>query len=145
MRFRSFFGKLERRGLFRFVFVLEVAALYHCPFNPASMPLLLIIIHTNQKNLTVVILQAVQIVFSLDLFDCLFCGMSPLQFDNHGWKVSISIRLKYNVCETLSSMHFSMQGVVFLSRVICKRNHTGQSIFIVVFQNRCVCLMCLFD
>ena len=107
--------------------------------------LLLIIIHANQKNLTVVILQAVQIIFSLDLFDCLFCGMSPLQFDNQSRQIAVSIWLKYNVCETLSSWHFSMQGVVFLSGIICQRNDTRQSIFIVILQNRCVCLMCLFN
>ena len=58
----------EEGVLFRFVFVLEVAALYHCPFNPASMPFLLIIIHANQKNLTGIILQAIQIIFLFDLF-----------------------------------------------------------------------------
>ena len=120
MRFRSFFGKLERRGLFRFVFVLEVAALYHCPFNPASMPLLLIIVHANQKNLTAVIFQAIQIVLLFDLFHCLFCGMSPLQLNNQGRQITISIRLKYNVCKTLSSWHFPMQGIVLLSRVVCQ-------------------------
>ena len=114
-------------------------------FNFTSMPFLFIIIHANQKNLTVVILQAIQIVFLLNLLYCLFCGMSPFQFHNHGWQVAVSIRFKYNVCETLSSWHFSMQGVVFLSRVVCKRNHTGQSIFIVVFQDGCVRLMCLFN
>ena len=58
--------------------VFEVAALYLHPFNPASMPLFLIIIHTNQKNLAGIILQAIQIILPLDLFHCLFCRMSPL-------------------------------------------------------------------
>ena len=115
------------------------------PFHLTSVMLLLIIIHANQKNFTVIILQAVQIIFSLDLFDCLFCGMSPLQFDNQSRQIAVSIRLKYNICEPFSSWHFSVQGIVFLSGVICQGNHTGQSIFIVVFQNRCVCLMCLFN
>lgn len=52
---------------FRFVFVLEAAALYLHPFNPASMPLFLIIVHANQKNFTGIILQAIQIVLLLDL------------------------------------------------------------------------------
>ena len=58
----------EEGVLFRFVFVLEVAALYHCPFNPASMPLLFIIVHANQKNLTAVIFQAIQIILSQILY-----------------------------------------------------------------------------
>ena len=125
--------------------VVHTKILHLHPFNLASVMLLLIIIHTNQKNLTAIIVQAVQIIFPLDLLHCFFCGMSPFQFHNHGWKVAISIRLKYNIGKPLSSWHFSMQGVVFLGGVVCQGNHTGQSIFIVVFQNRCVCLMCLFD
>mgnify|MGYP007012407004 CR=1 FL=1 len=62
--------------MFCSVSVFEVTALYHCPFNPASMPLLLIIIHANQKDFTAVILQTIQIVLSLDLLHRLFCGIS---------------------------------------------------------------------
>ena len=119
--------------------------LSHHPFNPTSVMFLLIIIHANQKNFTVIILQAVQIIFPLDLFDCLFCRMSPFQFDNHGWQVAVSIRLKYNICKAFSSWHFSMQSIVFLSGIICQGNDTRQRIFIVVFQDRCIRLMCLFN
>ena len=48
--------------------VFEVTALYLHPFNPASMPLLFIIVHANQKNLTAVIFQAIQIILLFDLF-----------------------------------------------------------------------------
>ena len=71
--------------------------------------------------------------------------MSPLQFHDHGRQITIPVRFKHNICETFSSWHFSMQGVVFLGGVVCKRNHTGQCVFIIIFQNRCVCLMCLFN
>ena len=114
-------------------------------FNLASMMLLFIIIHTNQKNFTAIILQAVQIIFSLDLFHCLFCGMPPLQFNNQSRQITISIWLKYNICKPFSSWHFPMQGIVLLSRVVCQGNHTRQCVFIVVFQDRYICLMYLFD
>ena len=68
MRFCSIFGSWRGGGLFHFVFVLEVAALYLHPFNPAGMPLFLIVIHANQKNFTAVIFQAIQIVLLFDLF-----------------------------------------------------------------------------
>ena len=48
--------------------VFEAATLYHCPLNPAGMPFFLIIVHANQKYLTAVIFQAIQIVLSPDLF-----------------------------------------------------------------------------
>ena len=131
--------------MFRSVSVFEVTALYLHPFNPASMPLFLIIIHANQKNLTAVIFQAIQIVLLFDLLHCLFCGISPLQLNDQSRQVAVSIRFKHNVCEAFSSRHFPMQGIILLGRVVCQRDHAGQSVFIVVFQDRCVCLMCLFD
>lgn len=109
------------------------------------MPLLLIIIHANQKNLAGIILQAIQIILPLDLFHCLFCGMPPLQLNDQSRQIAVSIRLKHNICKAFSSRHFSVQGVVLLSRVVCKGDHAGQSVFIVVFQDRCIRLMCLFD
>ena len=67
MRFRSIFGSWRGGGV-RSVPVFEVTALYLHPFNPAGMPLFLIVIHANQKNFTAVIFQAIQIVLLFDLF-----------------------------------------------------------------------------
>ena len=125
--------------------VFEVTALYLHPFNPAGMPLFLIVIHANQKNFTAVILQAIQIVLLFDLFHSLFCGMSPLQLNDQSRQVAVPIRLKHNICKTFSSRHFPMQSVVLLGRVVCQRDHAGQGVFIIVFQDGGVCLMCLFD
>ena len=85
--------------MFRSVSVFEVTALYLHPFNPASMPLFLIIIHANQKNLTAVIFQAVQIVLLFHLLLCLFCGMPPLQLNDQCRQIAVSICFKYNVCK----------------------------------------------
>jgi len=115
------------------------------PFDLTSMMLLLIVVYTNQKNFTAIILQAIQIIFLFNLLHCLFCGMPPLQFNNQSRQITISIWLKYNICKPFSSWHFPMQGIVLLSRVVCQGNHTRQCIFIVVFQDGYICLMYLFD
>lgn len=52
------------------------------PFDLTSMMLLLIVVYTNQKNFTAIILQTIQIIFLLNLLHCFFCGMSPLQLNN---------------------------------------------------------------
>ena len=64
------------------------------PFDLTSMMLLLIVVYTNQKNFTAIILQAIQIIFLFNLLHCLFCGMPPLQFNNQSRQITISIWLK---------------------------------------------------